>query len=76
MASAADAFTSQHLLGSAISVLHDSPVLSADVLNDLPGGDEVFEDGVTVMVSREPLPLTDLYDVRVAAARPAPPSAT
>jgi hypothetical protein len=75
-ASAVEPLTSQHLLGWAMSVLHDNPVLSSSVLDDLPGMDEVFEDGETVSVGWEPLSLTDLHGVWEAAAQPAAPSAT
>lgn len=71
-ASAADAATSQHLLGWAISVLNASPVLPPSVLNTSPDMDPVFEDGEAVVLVWEPLSLADLCDVwQVAAQRPA-----
>lgn len=73
---AADAATSQRLLGWAISVFSENPLLGSSALNTLLDTEPVFEDGEAVALVWEPLPLSDLYDVWQVAARQVAPSAT
>jgi len=67
--------TSQRLLGWAISVLNDTPVIPTSMLNTFPGT-PVFDDDEQVELLWEPLSLTDLYDVWQVASQRAAPSAS
>lgn len=72
----ASADTSQRLLGWAVSVLNDTPVIPASLLNTFPDSAPVFGDDEQVELVWEPLSLTDLYDVWQVAAQRAAPSAS
>jgi hypothetical protein len=68
--------TAQRLLGWAVSVLNDTPVIPTSLLNTFPDETPVFGDQEQVELVWEPLSLTDLYDVWQVAAQRAAPSAS
>lgn len=73
---AANAASSQLLLGWAISVLGENPLLAPGALNTFLDTEPVFEDSEAVGLVWEPLSLSDLYDVWQVAGRQVAPSAT
>ena len=68
--------TAQRLLGWAVSVLNDTPVIPTSLLNTFPDETPVFGDHEQVELVWESLSLTDLYDVWQVAAQRAAPSAS
>jgi hypothetical protein len=71
-----DAKTAHQLLGWAIRVLDDTPVLPVGLLNAYQAGLEVFGPDETVELVWEPLSLTDLYDIWQVSAQSQAPSAS
>jgi hypothetical protein len=71
----ASADTSQRLLGWAVSVLNDTPVIPTGLLNTFPG-ERVFDDDEQIELVWEPLSLPDLYDVWQVSSQRAAPSAS
>jgi len=72
----ANADVAHRLLGWAVSVLNDTPVLPTHLLNLFPGQRPVFGDHEQVELVWEPLSLQDLYDVWQVASQRAAPSAS
>jgi hypothetical protein len=72
---ASEARTAQQLLGWAIRVLEDTPVLPASLLNAYQAGLNVFAPDETVELVWEPLTLVDLYDIWQVSTRSQAPSA-
>jgi hypothetical protein len=70
-----DAKTAHQLLGWAIRVLEDTPVLPTALLNTYQAGLEVFAPGETVELVWEPMPVTDLYDIWQVSSQNQAPSA-
>jgi len=68
-ASSADALTAQELLGWAIRMLADTPVLPAALLNAYRPGLDVFAPDEDVELVWEPLSLADLHVVRQLSPR-------
>jgi Pvc16 N-terminal domain len=71
-----DAKTAHQLLGWAIRVLDDTPVLPVGLLNAYQAGLEVFAPDETVELVWEPLSLTDLYDIWQVSQQNQAPSAS
>src|SRR5262245_16354268 len=71
-----DAKTAHELLGWAIRVLDDTPVIPTGLLNSYRSGLQVFESDETVELVFEPLSLTDLYDIWQVAQQHQAPSAS
>jgi Pvc16 N-terminal domain len=68
-----DARSAHQLLGWAIRVLHDTPVLPTGLLNEYQAGLEVFGPDETVELAWEPLSVTDLSDIwQVSSVNHAP----
>jgi hypothetical protein len=73
---ASRARTAHQLLGWAIRVIEDTPILPASLLNTFQGGRDVFEPDETVELVWDPLSLNDLYVIwQVSAANQAPSAA-
>jgi hypothetical protein len=70
-----EADTAHRLMGWAVSVLNDTPVIPTTLLNDFPDSD-VFGQNEQVELVWEPLSLQDLYDVWQVATQQAAPSAS
>lgn len=73
---ASEAKTAHQLLGWAIRVLDDTPVLPAGLLNTYQAGLRVFEPDENVELIWNPLSLTDLYDIWQVSAQNQAPSAS
>ena len=73
---ASEAKTSHQLLGWAIRVLDDTPVLPTGLLNTYQAGLSVFEADENVELIWNPLSLTDLYDIWQVSAQNQAPSAS
>jgi hypothetical protein len=71
-----DARTSHQLLGWAIRVLDDTPVLPTALLNTYQAGRAVFARDETVELVWDPLTLVDLYDIWQVSAQNQAPSAS
>jgi len=71
-----NADTAHRLMGWAVSVLNDTPVLPTTLLNDFPDTEDVFGQNEQVELVWEPLSLQDLYDVWQVATQRAAPSAS
>ena len=71
---AADAAQQQRLLGWAVRMIEDTPILPAGFLNRFgPAGTDVFDPSETVEVVGETLSLQDMYDIwQVAQSRQQP----
>jgi hypothetical protein len=72
----ADARAAHQLLGWAIRVLEDTPILPVSLLNTYQSGITVFEPDETVELVWAPLSLTDLYDIWQVSAQHQAPSAS
>jgi hypothetical protein len=72
----ADARTAHQLLGWAIRVLEDTPIMPVGLLNAYQQGLTVFQPDETVELVWESLSITDLYDIWRVAQQHAAPSAT
>jgi Pvc16 N-terminal domain len=71
-----DAKRAHQLLGWAIRVLDDTPVLPVGLLNSYQAGLDVFAPDETVELVWEPLSLTDLYDIWQVSQQAQAPSAS
>jgi hypothetical protein len=71
-----DAKTAHQLLGWAIRMLADTPVLPVGLLNAYTAGTEVFAADETVELVWESLSLTDLYDIWHVSTQHQAPSAS
>jgi Pvc16 N-terminal domain len=71
-----DAKRAHQLLGWAIRVLDDTPVLPVGLLNSYQAGLDVFAPDETVELVWEPLSLTDLYDIWQVSQQTQAPSAS
>ena len=71
-----DARTAHQLLGWAIRVLHDTPVLPTGLLNTYQAELEVFGPEETVELAWEPMSVTDVSDIWQVSAMHQAPSAT
>jgi hypothetical protein len=71
-----DARTAHQMLGWAIRVIEDTPILPVSLLNAYQTGATVFEPDETVELVWAPLSLTDLYDIWQVSAQNQAPSAS
>jgi hypothetical protein len=72
----ADARTAHQLLGWAMRVLDDTPILPTGLLNAYQAGLEVFAPDETVELVWQPLTISDLNDVWQVSTQHQAPSAT
>ena len=73
---ASDPLLQQQLLGWCVSVLEETPVLPAALLNGYRGGEEIFHVDETVELVWQPLPLVDLSQIWEIAKTSQQPSAS
>lgn len=71
-----DPRTAHQMLGWAIRVIEDTPILPTALLNTYQAGVTVFEPDETVELVWAPLTLTDLYDIWQVSAQHQAPSAS
>jgi hypothetical protein len=71
-----DPRTAHQMLGWAIRVIDDTPILPAALLNTYQAGVTVFAPDETVELVWAPLTLTDLYDIWQVSAQNQAPSAS
>jgi hypothetical protein len=71
-----DSRTAHQMLGWAIRVIEDTPILPVSLLNTYQAGVTVFEPDETVELVWAPLTLTDLYDIWQVSAQNQAPSAS
>jgi len=72
----AQADTAQLLMGWAISILNDTPVIPTSLLNTYQPGRAVFGTDESVELVWDPVSLTDLYDVWQVSTTHQAPSAS
>jgi hypothetical protein len=71
-----DPTTAHQLLGWAIRVLADTPVVPTGLLNEYTAASEIFAPDETVELVWESLSLTDLYDIWQVSSQKQAPSAS